>query len=95
MGKPGRPAVDRTGQLFGLVRCVERRGSDRHGQARWLVRCEGMLPNGSTCGVERVVSGRSLDECEPRTHQGCARAQRAERAATTAAPAPAAAVDLR
>jgi hypothetical protein len=75
MGKPGRPAVDRTGQLFGIVRCVERRGSDRHGQARWLVRCEGALPDGSTCGVERIVSGRSLDECEPRTHQGCARAQ--------------------
>ncbi len=96
MGKPGRPAVERTGQLFGLVRCLKRQGSDRHGQARWLIRCEGKLPDGSTCGVERVVSGRSLDECEPTTHQGCNRARRAGTA--TACPGPAetaAGVDLR
>lgn len=82
MGKPGRPAVDRRGQRFGLVVALERQGSDAHGQARWLVRCDGALPNGEICGVERLVSGRSLDECPPATHQGCRRAQRAQPAAT-------------
>ncbi len=83
MGKPGRPAVDRTGQTYGLVRAVERQGSDAHGQARWLVRCEGALPSGETCGVERLVSGRSLDECPPSTHQGCKRALSSRPAASS------------
>lgn len=87
MGKPGRPAVDRTGQSYGLVRAVERRGSDPHGQARWLVRCEGVLPSGETCGVERLVSGRSLDEWPPSTHQGCKRAKNSSPLQSSDAPA--------
>jgi hypothetical protein len=81
----GRPAVNRTGKAFGLVRAVERQGSDSHGSALWLVRCEGVLPNGAVCGVERLVSGRSLDECPPSTHQGCKRAVSSRPAAATAA----------
>jgi hypothetical protein len=74
MGKAGRPAVERKGQCYGLIRVLERRGSDKSGAACWLVRCEGELPDGTVCGVERIVAGRVLDDEPPHTHIGCRRA---------------------
>lgn len=68
MGKPGRPAIERTGQRFGLVVALSRVKSAKDGSARWLCRCD--------CGVERVIAATSLDDCPPSTHIGCKRAQR-------------------
>lgn len=73
MGKPGRPAVERQGKRYGFLRVLERRPSDDKGHARWLCRCEGALPDGSVCGVERIVTGRYLEDAPPQTHIGCAR----------------------
>jgi hypothetical protein len=68
MGRPGRPAIEREGQRFGLVVALKRVASGKDGGARWLVRCD--------CGVERVVAARTLDETPQRTHVACRRAQR-------------------
>lgn len=49
MGKP----IDLTGQHFGTLKVIERAGNDRHGNARWVCRCE-------VCGREVVVRGYDL-----------------------------------
>lgn len=43
---------DMTGRRFGRLVVLERRGSNRRGQADWLCRCD--------CSVTKVVNGRSL-----------------------------------
>jgi hypothetical protein len=87
MGKHGRPAVDCTGQQIGIVRVLERRGADRHGQALWLVECVGDAETAG-CGVRRVVSRRNLEGCPPKSHVGCRRAANNGRAVSPE-PAPA------
>ncbi len=66
MGKPGRPAIERAGQRYGLVTALVRVASGRDGSARWRCRCD--------CGVEREISGTVLDDFPPSTHIGCKRA---------------------
>ena len=43
---------DLTGQRFGSLLVVERRGSDSKGQALWLCRCD--------CGTEKIIRGHDL-----------------------------------
>ena len=47
-----RKAEDLTGKKYERLTVVERRGSDKHGKALWLCKCE--------CGNEVVVRGGSL-----------------------------------
>lgn len=68
MGKPGRPAIERTGQRYGLVTVLARVGTGKDGCARWRVRCD--------CGLEREVAGKQLDDFPPSTHNACARIRR-------------------
>ena len=44
---------DLTGMKFGKWTVIKRNGSDKHGKALWLCRCE--------CGTERNVLGESLN----------------------------------
>ena len=48
----GRKAKDLTGRRYGRLTVIERRGSDKHGNALWLCKCE--------CGNEVVVIGSHL-----------------------------------
>lgn len=43
---------DLTGQVFGKLTVLERKGSDNHNKALWLCKCE--------CGVEKIVPGNTL-----------------------------------
>lgn len=54
MARTGRPAIDRTGQTFGLLTVLERVENPQHylEGARWRVRCE--------CGKEKVVLAKVL-----------------------------------
>ena len=48
----GRKAKDLTGRRYGRLTVIERRGSDKRGNALWLCRCD--------CGNEIIVRGDSL-----------------------------------
>ena len=50
--KLGEKAKDITGMKFGRLTVIERRGSDKHGNALWLCKCD--------CGNEVVVYGGHL-----------------------------------
>lgn len=50
--RPGRPAVDMTGQSFGRLSVVGRHGSTSDGRAVWFCKC--------SCGVEKAIPGTSL-----------------------------------
>ncbi len=51
--KQGRNTlIDLTGQVFGRLTVIERAANSRHGQARWLCRCQ--------CGKSKVVFGTNL-----------------------------------
>lgn len=43
---------DLTNQKFGSLLVIERRGSDKKGQAMWLCRCD--------CGTEKIIRGHDL-----------------------------------
>ncbi len=71
MAFPRGRHADRSGQVFGLVTVVERRGDDEFGYPLYLVRC--------TCGVERVTRVDWAKGREPTTHIACSKAKWAER----------------
>jgi hypothetical protein len=48
----GKPLRDLSGQTFGKLSVVSRAESDKHGNARWLCRCE--------CGNEKAVAAPQL-----------------------------------
>ncbi len=48
----GKPLRDLTGQRFGKLQIIERAASDKHGNARWLCKCD--------CGNEKTVAGPEL-----------------------------------
>ncbi len=60
--------IDLTGCSFGLLKVIERAGSDRHGKLVWLCHC--------ACGQERVVVGSDLRAGKTRSC-GCYQWQRA------------------
>lgn len=62
---------DRSGQVFGLITVVERRGDDEYGYPQYLVRC--------TCGVGRVTRVDWAKGREPSTHIACSKAKWAMR----------------
>lgn len=56
---------DMTGQRVGMLSVIERAGSDKHGNARWLCRCD--------CGREALVAGTNL-RAGAKKSCGCKRA---------------------
>jgi hypothetical protein len=72
---PKRPPRDVSGQHIGLV-VVVRMATSVGAGPRCLVRCEGKLPNGSVCGVERIANVANLLANPPKTHVPCDRARR-------------------
>lgn len=64
-------ALDRTGQVFGLVTVEGRAGTDDQGYPTWTVVCE--------CGQRRVTRCDGFNLRPPTTHIACAKAKWAER----------------
>ena len=60
---------DLTGQRFGLYTVLGRAGSDRHGKALWLCRCD--------CGTEKTVTTGNL-KARSSVNCGCKRLARLE-----------------
>lgn len=48
----GKPVIELVGERFGRLLVLERSGTNKHGGATWLCRCE--------CGTQKVVAGRQL-----------------------------------
>lgn len=48
----GKPLRDLSGQTFGKLKVLTRTESDKHGNARWLCRCE--------CGAEKAIGSPEL-----------------------------------
>lgn len=65
------PAIDRTGQVFGLITVLSRAGEDAHGYPTWNVICQ--------CGQRRVARVDGYAERAPKTHIACSKAKWAER----------------
>jgi hypothetical protein len=73
----GRPRVDLSGKRFGAYTLLRRVADAKHGNARYLARCD--------CGRERVVHASALRSGQTKRCANC-RDQRL-RAAAAAAPA--------
>lgn len=68
---PKGNVIDLTDQTFGLLKVIERAGSDNRGEALWECECE--------CGQRRVVLGSNLRSSHTFSC-GCERRSRGERA---------------
>jgi hypothetical protein len=62
---------DLTGQQFGRLTAIVRRGSDLHGNAMWLCKCR--------CGGSTTVRGYLLVAGKPRGCQACSRGRKGGR----------------